>query len=1306
MGMGIGPRTAFAERFALLYVEAGDPPLKRVAQSVARAGRLDERGQPIRLSVQRISDWRRGQNVPARFAVLASVLEILVGQARKNQPRPVVEGLYDLDSWRSLWRDASDSPATGTDESPDVRTGHSTVCPYRGLAVFRQEDAAWFFGRERPTAALARLLSGNASGILTLVGASGAGKSSLLRAGLVPTLQKDGLQVDGSAQWPIVIMSPGEDPLASLANRIPDLTGGNVREAVTAHVEREAGPGARLVLIVDQFEELFTLCDDELRRERFVQLLHTASTPATPGGPAPALVVLGLRADFYGRCLDYPELAEALEERQMVLGPMTGAELRQAVAGPAKAAGLHLEPGLAEVMLRDINASGRPDAQDIGALPLLSHALLATWQRRQDGRLTIAGYRATGGIQGAVAATAESAWAELDAGGQTAARYTLLKLTRLGQDTQESRRPCAKQELLDEAADPEAANNALEVLARARLVTMDSLLVEITHEALLHAWPRLHGWIDQDRAGLLLRQRVEDDAADWNAQRWDPSLLYRGARLEAAQQWARTAGPSGPTSLAREFLARSARHSRRRVWAARSAVAAVLVFALIAGLAAAIGIMQRNDAVFAQITSEADRLRTTDPSLAAQLDLVAHQMRPADQGMSAALLSTQHTPLATPLIGHTGAVYLTSFSPNGQVLASASYDHTVRLWNVRDPAHPTALGHPLLGHTSWVSSAVFSPDGKVLATAGDDGTIRLWNVTDPAHPTTLAQPVVGGGGTIYLIAFSPDGHVLAAANQDRTVRLWNLADPSRPTPLGTPLRGQAGAVRSVAFSPDGRTMASGSDDDTIQLWNVADPAHATPIGAPLVGHSGTVHSVAFSPDGKILASGSDDKTARLWNTADPAHPTPLGPPLIGHVGAIWSVAFSADGHLLATGSADGTARLWNVTAPASAAPLGQPLAANTGGIFAVAFSPDDRTLATGSSDGIVRLWSLPATILLGQTSRILTVATNPARHLLATGSNDGTVQLWNTTDPAHPTAVGPPLTGPTSYAGTVAFSPDGQLLAVGSGDSTARLWDVTDPDHPTLATAPLLLRTRYANSVAISPDDRILVTGDTDETIQLWDISDPHHPTKLGVPLTGHTSYVNSIAFNPAGTVVATSSSDGTVRLWNVANPRHATALGAPLTGYTGQVRQATFSPDGHVLATASEDKTVRLWDVTDPAHPKQLGPPLAGPTDVVTSVAFSPDGQTLAAGSGDDTVWLWNIADAAHPADSMSLTGHTGGVNSVTFGSTGQTLVTGSDDNSALVWDLGLDSVIQRVCTTTRGVLTPAQWHQYLPQSSYAPPC
>ena len=784
MGMAVGPRTAFAERFALLYAEAGDPPLKRVVQSVARAGRLDERGQPVRLSAQRISDWRRGQNVPARFSVLVTVLEILVGQARRNQPRPVVEGLYDLDSWRSLWQDASESPATGGDDSPDVRTDQSTVCPYRGLAVFRQEDAAWFFGRERPTAALARLLSGHSHGILTLVGASGAGKSSLLRAGLVPTLQKDGLAVDGSAQWPIVIMSPGDDPVAALGNRVPDLAG-DVRAAVTAYAEREAGPGARLVLIVDQFEESFTLCDDEHRRERFIRLLHAAGTPATPGGTAPALVVLGLRADFYGRCLDYPELAEALEERQMVLGPMTGAQLRQAVAGPAKAAGLHLEPGLAEVMLRDVHTGGRPDrpdAQDVGALPLLSHALLATWQRRQDGRLTIAGYRATGGIQGAVAATAETAWAELDAGGQAAARHMLLQLTRLGKDTQETRRPRAKQELLDQAADPEAAGTALEVLARARLVTMDSLQVEITHEALLHAWPRLRGWIDQDRAVLLLRQRVEDDAADWNTQRWDPSLLYRGARLEAAQQWARTAGPGGPTAQAREFLARSARHRRHRVWAVRAAVAAILVFALTAGVAAAIGIMQRNDAVFAQITSEAERLRTTDPSLAAQLDLVAHRMRPGDQGMAAALLATQHTPLATPLTGHTGAVYLTSFSPNGRLLASASYDHTVRLWDVHDPTHPTALGPPLTGHTSWVSSAVFSPDGQVLATAGDDGTVRLWDVTDPARPSALGPPVAGGGGTIYLVAFSPDGHELA---DRRPAPHGAVVGPGRP---GAPRR--------------------------------------------------------------------------------------------------------------------------------------------------------------------------------------------------------------------------------------------------------------------------------------------------------------------------------------------------------------------------------------------------------------------------------------------------------------------------------------------------------------------------------------
>ncbi|MFI6009780.1 AAA family ATPase [Streptomyces sp. NPDC051243] len=1398
-----GARTAFAERLALLYKEAGNPPLKSVAEAVVRLQRVDERGRPVRVSAQRISDWRRAKNVPAQFAALVAVLHVLIPQARRARPTPVSAGLYDLAQWQRLWERATsgEEEEQPPAEAPAMSGG---VCPYRGLASYRREDARWFFGRERSTDALVaqlRTVEESGGGLVMLVGASGAGKSSLLNAGLVTAVQNGALSGAGESEGngptgTVVQFVPGSDPLAELSRRIPELAdvvrpsaepsselsahalgpgdpagrevdgrsssgpdsreadgrsspspdtreagsrpysgpdgregGGEVhgprrdgppvrghsdartgadlalatRDALRAWARREASSGARPVLIVDQFEETFTLCADEADRRTFVQVLHAACTSTTAEDPAPVLVVLGIRADFYEQCLAHPELADALQHRHMVLGPLTTSELREAVTGPAKAVGLELEPGLAELIVREVSADGPRGAHDAGVLPLLSHALLATWQRRKAGRLTLAGYRAAGGIQGAVAATAERAWSGLDPAARTAARLLLLRLVRLGEDTQATRRRGTRRQLAAESTDPGKTEESLEALVRARLVTLDAETVEITHEALLHAWPRLRDWIDDDRQGNLLRQRLEEDGRAWEESDRDTSLLYRGSRLEQAHGWARSAGDTFLTRSAVEFLAASVRLRRRTVWIMRSAVAALVALAMVAVGAAVVAWQQRDDAVFAQVLAEADRVQDTDPSLSAQLALVAHRLRPDDEGANNRLVSIVNAPLATPLLGHTGAVYLTTFSPDGRLLATASYDRTVRLWDVRDRTRPEPLGRPLTGHTSWVSSAVFSPDGRTLASAGDDGTIRLWDVSDPAHPSRLGAPLTGHKGTIYLVAFSPDGRTLASAGDDSTVRRWNVALPARPKALGA-LTGHTAAVRSVAFSPDGRTLAAGGDDDTIRLWRTADPRRPEPVGKALTGHTDLVHSVAFSPDGRTLASGSSDDTIRLWNVSDPAHAAPIGSPLTGHTGPVWSVAFSPDGGRLAAASADSTASLWNVSDPASPSQVGEPIAGASGEMFALGFSPDGRTLATGSGDSKARLWSVPTLDMTGRSG-----AFRPDGKLLATAARDGRVRLWNVSAPGRPVPLSKPFMPADGYQRSMAFSPDGRTLAVRTGHHALYLWNVTDPAHPALAGSPLTLRTRFAgaDSLAYSPDGRTLATAYEDRTIQLWDVHDPSRPVPLGTPLTGHKGYVNALVFSPDGSVLASGSADNTLRLWNVSDPRHVTRLGKPLTGHAGPVNTLLYSPDGSALASGGDDDTVRLWDVTDPRTATTQGPPLTGHTEAVVSLTFSEDGRTLASGGDDNTVRLWNVADPSDVSpigQAMSPNAKTG--NFLSFSPTSHMLGVSSGTDTVRLWNLDVDQAIRRVCSTTRGVLTREKWDEYLPRLSYEPPC
>jgi WD40 repeat protein len=1271
------------------------------------------------VSAQRISDWRRARNVPAQFTALAAVLHILIPEARRISPTPVSAGLYDLGQWQRLWERAL---APDEDEGPQPEPP-AGVCPYRGLASYRQEDARWFFGRERSTEALVRLLRSAAGtgtgGLVMLVGASGAGKSSLLNAGLATALEEGALGGDGEdGGRPVLRLVPGADPLTELTGRIPELepvlsatqTGGPdidhppefahaVREAVASWAQREAAT-ARPVVIVDQFEEAFTLCSDEAVRRTFVQLLHAACTPAGPDTPAPALVLLGIRADFYERCLDHPELADALQHRHMVLGPLTGAELREAVTGPARAVGLELEPGLAELIVREVSADGPRGAHEAGVLPLLSHALLATWQRRKAGRLTVAGYRAAGGIQGAVAATAERAWSGLDPAARTAARLLLLRLVRLGEDTQATRRRGTRRRLAAESTDPAKTEESLEALVRARLVTLDAETVEITHEALLTAWPRLREWIDEDRSDHLLRQRIEEDGRSWEGSNRDSSLLYRGSRLEQARTWAKSAGDTYLTRSAVEFLAASVRLRRRTVLIARGAVSALVVLALVAVGSAVVAWQQRNDAVFEQVVAEADRVQSTDPSLSARIDLVAHRLRPDDEGTNTRLISIVNAPLATPLTGHTGAVYLTSFSPDGKLLATASYDRTVRLWDVSDRRHPKALGRPLAGGTSWVSSAVFSPDGRTLASAGDDGRIRRWDLADPRHPKPLGAPLTGHRGTIYLIAFSPDGRTLASAGEDRTVRLWTTGDAKKPPVV---LTGAGAAVRSVAWSPDGRTLAAGGDDNTIRLWDTADPRRPRAYDKVLKGHTGLVHSVAFSPDGSELASGSADDSVRLWDVTDPADPAPVGSPLTGHSGPVWSVAFSPDGRMLAAASADSTASLWNVSDPAYPSQVGEPLAGSSGEMYALGFSPDGRTLATGSGDSKVRLWSIPAGDLVGSSG-----AFRRDGEVLATAGRDGRIRLWNVTDPARPVALGEPFTpvvrDPDSQ---VLFSPDGRTLAVLT-TGRVHLWNVTDPAHPAPYGPALVLRSRFMgpDALAFSPDGRTLATAYDSRNLQLWDVTDPAHPVSHG-PITGHKGYIDGLAFSPDGRTLASGSADGTIRLWKVTDPARPTPLGKPLTGHTGPVNVLVFSPDGHTLASGGNDDTVRLWNVADPAHAERTGGALTGHTEAVVSLTYSRDGSTLASGGNDNTVRLWDVADpaAAGPiGQSMSPSAKTGSF--LSFSPDSRMLGVSSGADTIRLWDLDVDDAISRICATTANVLTRQTWEEYLPRLSYDPPC
>jgi WD40 repeat protein/transcriptional regulator with XRE-family HTH domain len=1223
--------------------------------------------------------------------------------------------------------------------------GAVTESPYRGLAVFGEQDAGWFFGREAAAVALldrmSRLLAG--VGLLVVSGASGAGKSSLLRAGVLPRIREDGLAaVPGAASWPCVVFTPTRAPLDELALRVAPLAGADAaavrrglaadpggfaltaRQAAGARPSGQPGTNGsaperdqssrrrRLLLVVDQFEELFTQCADEVQRRAFIIALHAAATAGHGPDQTPAaLVVLGVRADFEARCADYPQLAGPVQDRYLVTA-MTERQLRMAITEPAKNAGSRVDDDLTGVLLAEMR-NGQPGTFGAGALPLLSHALDQSWRSRAGQALTLADYERTGGIDGAVAASAQRAYDALTPAQQAAARQVFLRLTATSSEGVDSADRVTRAELTagKSSAEAQDVEAVLEAFAAERLLTLAAGTVELSHEALLTAWPLLRdAWLADSHADRIVRSRLHTTAAEWARHSRDPSYLYSGTLLQAATGSATRIGadPARHPPLSqteRDFLHASSHAHRRTVRRRQAVIAGLLALTLTALTAAGIAVHnaanaahQHAFALSRQLTAESLNIDGTNPVTARRLAVAAWAVFPTGQAASAitTLLAEQQQRGMLPADPST--VSAVAFNPGARLLASAGADGMVRLWN---PATGRPVGKPLHASAQYgVHGVAFSPDGTLLASAGGDGMVRLWN---PATRRQVGKTLHASAQTtarygVRAVAFSPDGKLLASAGADGTVRLW---DPATGRQVGKTLHASARyGVYGVAFSPNGKLLASADGDHTVRLWN---PATGRPAGKTLQTSSGPlggVPGVAFSPDGTLLAIGSGDGMVRLWN---PATGRQVGKALqtgSGPLGGVQGVAFSADGKLLATADGDGTVWLWD---PATGRPVGAPLQATgpLNGVHGVAFSADGKLLASADGDGMVRLWNpatgrptgAPLQIGSGPKGGVSAVAFTPHGKLLASGGANGMVRLWN---PATGQPVGKTLqtgSGPAGGVSAVAFRPDGRLLASGGADGMVRLWNPATgrPGATLLATSA-----RYAvNGVAFSPDGKLLASAGADGMVRLWN---PATGRRVGKILHASAQYngVHAVAFSPGGKLLAGSAGDGTVRLWDPATGRLMATLQTGTGPNTG-VYGVAFSPDGKLLAGGCGDGTVRLWNL---ATGRPVGKTLHATTSTVygtDAVAFSPDGRLLVTGELDGTVRAWNPATGQPVgATIQNDSGPLGAVFAVAFRSDGKLLASGGKDGTVRLWQVSLFTHTYAALCSYVGPPTPQEWNHY----------
>ncbi|MFB9684838.1 nSTAND1 domain-containing NTPase [Amycolatopsis plumensis] len=1134
----------------------------------------------------------------------------------------------DAAEWERAWHALAAELAAENTEPGEQETTDDV--PYVGLGAFRVEDADRFFGRERVLDELDGKLAHHR--FLTVFGPSGAGKSSLLRAGFVPR----------RADSAVVLFSPGRHPFEECALQLAPLLGTTAAQVLDELrsapdnlrlLLRQAGPDGATV-VVDQFEELFTLCTDPVERTAFLDALLTAASGTTE-------VVLGVRADFYPRCAEHRGLADAVADAQLLLGPMTAAELRDAIVKPATRAGLSVEGALVTELVAEAHAQP-------GVLPLLSHALLETWRRRRGATLALSGYHATGGIRGALANTAETEYSSLDKAEQATAQQLFLRLIDPGEDTCATKRRLRRDELDQDDPQVEAVLNRL---AASRLITLDADTVELTHEAVIDAWPRLRDWLAENRDGLRVHRQLTDAATTWEQTNREPDALARGTRLAVARDWAET-GHATMTPREREFLQasldaelaaqrRTQRRARQLRWLS-AALAVLLVFALgmtwDARNSQQTATEQQHIALSRQLAAQADAIADQNTGQAIRLSLESAGAVETAETRSSLLSAAGHPvmhgllPARVPL----------ALSDDGASLASQESDGIV-IWNVphrkRDvllvPSEGAGAG------SGEATDAAFDKNRGRLVTVTSSGRLDLWDLHTSKHLAAVAT----GSTSIFDVAFSPDGTRIGTIDSHQELSLWNAETLTLVYRLSGDSAVQNAAA--LAFTPDGRGLLTTIGYDRAVL---RDAATGMPQ-AQFPGSSVGLRPVAVDPAGARFAIPDGESQVKIWDATTHQVITRLP-----NTGDVDTLAFIDRRTLLVTNAGRGIT-IWNVDQQ-------QPVVLSDQRANAVLTAAG--TVVAGGRAG-TWIWDLTKLPLRTDGVREALAFTDDGRSLLVAGQtapNGAQLQKWRLTDRAHDDL----MTTPQPDNGHYAFSRDGARLAVLDPDHGLTIHDVVGFTPPvTLSTATGLT----SSSMSFSPNGAQLAAAimpavgshnGTEHTV-VWDIADRHLVADL--PVTAL-----HLAYSPDGRHLAID--DGTrLRIWDLTTSSPVSALPRgpePLNALT-------YSPDGSMLAIARGNATVTVWDIAQDQHV----------TDLATSatsaglLTFSPTGRFLVTGSGEKLV-VWQVAGWERWA---TLTGSSANVTGSAWSPDEKVLATAALDGTVTLWPVDLVQATTQLCTT-----------------------